>query len=59
MEAIAIRLEAITTSNKKLLGVSHRYKVKCHDYSEQEATRWRPSAITTSKKKLLGGGHRY
>ena len=43
MEAIAIRLEAITTNDKKLLG---------------ETIAIRLEAIITSNKKLLGGGHR-
>ena len=44
MEAIAIWLEAITTSSKKLLGGGIAIRLE---------------ANTTSSKKPLGGGHRY
>ena len=57
MEAIVIRLEAIATSNKKLLvapGITTRSMkllvAPGLTTKEQEAT---------DSKKLLGGGHRY
>ena len=49
MEAVAISLEAIATSNKMLLGGGHRV----------EAIAICLEAIATSEKMVPGGGHRY